>query len=155
MVFAIALNFCLPYAIGLGAIDTAVRLRSCDCALASRIGALSLILSIHLFTSRRARSPPKGLCTTKATSPLDGKPIKYRFGFRSVSESPAVSMTLPSIHVNCVCKHRADDSVIPANVLEAVNFYQSKGLIHGSSRILVADPTHSNILGAFGPKLRS
>jgi hypothetical protein len=54
MVLAIALNFRLLNAIGLGTIGAAVRLRSCDCALASRIGALSLTLSIHLFTSRRA-----------------------------------------------------------------------------------------------------
>src|SRR6266851_8308018 len=56
MVLAIALNFCLLHAIGLGAVDAAVSLRSCDCAFASRIGALSLTLSIHLFTSRRAES---------------------------------------------------------------------------------------------------
>jgi hypothetical protein len=99
MVLAIALNFCLLYAIGLGTIDAAVRLRSCDCALASRIGALSLTLSIELFTSRRAGSSLKGLCTKKATSPLDGKPIKGSFGFDQLQESPGptVSMTLPSM----------------------------------------------------------
>jgi hypothetical protein len=59
MVLAIALNFCLLHAIGLGAIDAAVRLRSCDRALASRIGARSLALSIHLFTSRRAERSRK------------------------------------------------------------------------------------------------
>src|SRR5260370_13989979 len=91
MVFAIALNFCLLYAIGLGTIDAAVRLRSCDCALASRIGALSLTLSIQLFTSRRAGSSLKGLCTTKATSPLDGKPIKDSFGFDQIQESPSAN----------------------------------------------------------------
>src|ERR1700722_9711158 len=74
-VLAIALNFYRLHAIGLGAIDAAVRLRSCDCAVASRIDALSLTLSIHLFTSGRAETFPRGLCTTKATSPLDGKPI--------------------------------------------------------------------------------
>ena len=91
----------------------------------------------------------------KGHIPLGRKADKVQVRLRSVSESPAVSMTSPSIHVNVVCKHRADDSVIPANVLEAVNFYQSKGLIHGSSQILEADPTHSKIIGAFGPKLRS
>ena len=47
-VIAIALYFRLPHAIGLGAIDAAVRLRNGDCALASRIGALALTLNIHL-----------------------------------------------------------------------------------------------------------
>jgi hypothetical protein len=64
-------------------------------------------------------------------------------------------MTLPSIQVNNIRKHRADDPVIPPHVAEGVNFYQSKGLIHGSSQILAANPTHTKILGAFGSKLRS
>jgi hypothetical protein len=71
---AIALNFCLLYAIGLGTIDAAVRLRSCDCALASRIVALSLTLSIHLFTSRRAGSSPK-LCGRQGPPPLSLSPL--------------------------------------------------------------------------------
>src|SRR5579859_193459 len=54
IVLAVALNFCLLYAIGLGTIDAAVRLRNCDGALASRIRALSLTLNIHSFTSGRA-----------------------------------------------------------------------------------------------------
>jgi len=99
MVLAIALNFCLLYAIGLGTIDAAVGLRNCDCALASRIGALSLTLNIHLFTSRRAGSSPKSLCTTKAISPLDRKPMKDSSRFDPFPEFPCASgvMTLPSM----------------------------------------------------------
>lgn len=126
MVFAIALNFCLPYAIGLGAIDTVVRLRSCDCALASRIGALSLILSIHFFHLASCKKSAKGLMHDKGHIPLGRKAYKVQVRLRLVSESPAVSMTLPSIHVNCVCKHRADDSVIPPNVVEAVTSIKAK-----------------------------
>jgi len=55
--------------------------------LASRIGALSLTLSIHLFTSRRAESSSRSICTTKATSPLHGKPIKDRLGFDQFQKS--------------------------------------------------------------------
>jgi hypothetical protein len=54
-----------------------------------------------------------------------------------------------TIQVDSVQRHREDDSVIPANVAEAVNFYQSKGLIHGRSRIVAADPSRTKILGNF------
>jgi hypothetical protein len=88
---AIALNFCLLHAIGLGAIDAAVRFRNCDCALAGRIGALALTLNIHLFTSRREGWSLKGLCTTKATSLWTEKPIKDRFGFDQFPKSPSAN----------------------------------------------------------------
>src|SRR5215469_2781963 len=69
IVAAIALKFRLLHTIGLGAINAAVRLRCGDYAFASRMGALSLTSSIHLFfTSLRAGQSPKGLCTLEATS---------------------------------------------------------------------------------------
>jgi hypothetical protein len=46
-----------------------------------------------------------------------------------------------------VRKHGQDDSVIPANVAEAINFYQRKGIIHGRSVITAADPSRTTILG--------
>src|SRR5215470_16534356 len=67
MVATIALKFSLLHTLGLGAIDAAVRLRCGDYAFASRIGALSLTASIHLFTSLRARLCQKRLCTAEAT----------------------------------------------------------------------------------------
>src|SRR6266851_1915312 len=88
MVLAIALNFCLLHAIGLGAVDAAVGLRSCGCAFASRIGALSLTLSIHLFTSRRAESSQEAYARQRP-HPLDGKAIKDRFGFDQFQKSPS------------------------------------------------------------------
>jgi hypothetical protein len=54
-----------------------------------------------------------------------------------------------TIQVDSVRKHSEDDSVIPANVAEAVNFYQSKGIIHGRPRIVAADPVHTAVLGNF------
>lgn len=85
IVLAIALNFSLLHAIGLGTIDAAVRLRNCDGALASRIGALSLALNIHSFTSRRAGTFRTNMCTTRATSP-GRKDDKGQARLRSVSE---------------------------------------------------------------------
>ena len=54
-----------------------------------------------------------------------------------------------TIQVDSVRKHGQDDSIIPANVAEAVNFYQSKGIIHGRAKIVAANPSRTAILGNF------
>ena len=51
-----------------------------------------------------------------------------------------------TIQVDGVRKHHQEDSVIPANVAEAMNFYQSKGIIHGRSMIVAGDPSRTHIL---------
>src|SRR5258708_11447732 len=38
-----------------------------------------------------------------------------------------------TIQVDSVTKNAEDDSLIPANVAEAVNFYQTGGILHGRS----------------------
>ena len=55
-----------------------------------------------------------------------------------------VSLT---IQVDSVHKPGHDDAVIPPNVRNAINFYQTKGLIHGRSSIRSADPSRTNIIG--------
>src|SRR5579864_1767846 len=57
-----------------------------------------------------------------------------------------VSLT---IQVDSVTKNGEDDSVIPANVAEAVNFYQTGGILRGRSMIAAADPSRTKILGNF------
>jgi hypothetical protein len=52
-----------------------------------------------------------------------------------------------TIQVDSVRKHGEDDSVIPANVADAINFYQNRGMIHGRSMIVAADPSFTTILG--------
>jgi len=54
-----------------------------------------------------------------------------------------------TIQVDSVRKHGRDDSIIPANVAEAVNFYQSKGMIHGRAKIVAANPSRTAIVGNF------
>jgi hypothetical protein len=54
-----------------------------------------------------------------------------------------------TIQVDSVRKDGKDDSVIPANVAKAVNFYQTKGLIHGRSKIIATDPARTDVLGNF------
>jgi hypothetical protein len=56
---------------------------------------------------------------------------------------------LLTIQVDSVAKSGEDDSVIPANVAQAINFYQSDGLLHGRPAIRAADPERTQILGNF------
>jgi pimeloyl-ACP methyl ester carboxylesterase len=56
---------------------------------------------------------------------------------------------LLTIQVDSVAKSGEDDSVIPANVEQAINFYQSDGLLHGRPAIRAADPARTRILGNF------
>jgi hypothetical protein len=39
--------------------------------------------------------------------------------------------------------------VIPANVAQAANFYQTRGWIHGEPQIRAADPARTRIVGNF------
>jgi hypothetical protein len=56
---------------------------------------------------------------------------------------------LLTIQVDSVSKFGEDDRLIPANVAEAVNFYQLDGLLHGRRQILAADRRRTQILGNF------
>ena len=56
---------------------------------------------------------------------------------------------LLTIQVDSVHKPGHDDAVIPPNVRNAINFYQTRGLIHGRSSIRVADRSRTNIMGNF------
>ena len=54
-----------------------------------------------------------------------------------------------TIQIDSVAKPFQNDWLIPPNVVQAVNYYQTHGLIRGRQRILPADPTHTTILGNF------
>jgi len=56
---------------------------------------------------------------------------------------------LLTAQVDSVAKRGQNDAVIPANVREAVNFYQTAGLVHGRVKITAADPTRTKILGNY------
>ncbi len=56
---------------------------------------------------------------------------------------------LLTILVDSVHKPGHHDSTIPPNVRMAVNFYQTKGPIHGRSTIKVQDPERTRMLGNF------
>jgi pimeloyl-ACP methyl ester carboxylesterase len=56
---------------------------------------------------------------------------------------------LLTIQVDSVHKLGENDVLIPANVSQAVNFYQLDGMLHGQPSIRAADPAHTRILGNF------
>jgi len=56
---------------------------------------------------------------------------------------------LLTIQVDSIVKSGQNDRVIPANVAEAVNFYQPDGLLHGVPEIQAADGSRTHILGNY------
>ncbi len=54
---------------------------------------------------------------------------------------------LLTIQVDSIPKLGQNDSLIPGNVEEAVNFYQPNGLLHGRPEIRAADPSRTQIIG--------
>jgi hypothetical protein len=56
---------------------------------------------------------------------------------------------LLTIQVDSIAKLGQKDSTIPLNVARAINFYQPRGLLHGRSTIVAADPARTKILGNF------
>jgi pimeloyl-ACP methyl ester carboxylesterase len=56
---------------------------------------------------------------------------------------------LLTVQVDSVAKLWQNDSVIPDNVAEAVNFYQTEGIIHGRRQITAANPARTEILGNY------
>jgi len=56
---------------------------------------------------------------------------------------------LLTVQVDSVAKIGEEDSIIPANVEQAVNFFQAHGLFHGRREIRAADATRTGIIGNF------
>lgn len=56
---------------------------------------------------------------------------------------------LLTVQVDSVAKLWQNDSIIPDNVSEAINFYQTHGLIHGRRQIVAANPEKTDILGNY------
>ena len=56
---------------------------------------------------------------------------------------------LLTVQVDSVAKLWQNDSVIPDNVAQAVNFYQTQGFVHGRREIIAADPSKTEILGNY------
>jgi hypothetical protein len=61
---------------------------------------------------------------------------------------------LLTIQVDSVRKQNQNDEEIPPNVREAVNFYQSEGMLRGRSSIVAMDPSKTRILGNYESSYR-
>jgi len=62
---------------------------------------------------------------------------------------------LLTIQVDSVQKSNQNDGYIPPNVREAVNFYQTEGLLHGRRLIEATDPKRTTILGNYESTYKS
>jgi hypothetical protein len=56
---------------------------------------------------------------------------------------------LLTVQVDSIRKKGEEDKYIPANVLQAVNFYQPSGLLHGRKVIRAVNPEKTQIVGNF------
>jgi hypothetical protein len=56
---------------------------------------------------------------------------------------------LLTVQVDSVSKLGKNDTIVPANVAQAANFYQPHGLVHGHRQIRAADPARTHIIGNF------
>lgn len=54
---------------------------------------------------------------------------------------------LLTVQIDSIAKLGRDNSMIPANVAKAINFYQSGGPLHGRAEIIAADPAQTKIIG--------
>ena len=94
--------------------------------------------------------------TLSAKEKLDARIVLYG---HSWGASEAIKMAralqrdgipvLLTIQVDSVSKLGEHDGLIPANVAQAINFFQLDGLLHGQRQILAADPSRTQILGNF------
>jgi pimeloyl-ACP methyl ester carboxylesterase len=62
---------------------------------------------------------------------------------------------LLTIQVDSVRKRGEQDGSIPANVREAINFYQTEGMLHGRRSIQAIDPARTKILGSYESTYRT
>jgi len=62
---------------------------------------------------------------------------------------------LLTIQVDSVSKLGEQDGAIPANVAQAINFFQRDGILHGRRQIVADDPHRTEILGNFQIEYKS
>jgi hypothetical protein len=56
---------------------------------------------------------------------------------------------LLTVQVDSVTKLGQNDSLIPANVAAAANFYQTTGMLHGQTDIRAEDPARTQVIGNY------
>ncbi len=91
--------------------------------------------------------------TSLVEDPQQARIILYGHSW-GASETVAVARKLERDHipvqlliqVDGVRKRPTDDAIIPANVVQAINFYQTEGLLHGRPLLHAANPNTTQII---------
>ena len=127
-----------------------------EVALASHLRqAYGSLVHSEIFENHHSDLAYREIRRLIAASPSTQPPRIILYGHSwGASEAVAVARHLQRdnipvdllIQVDGVNKRQQDDSIIPANVAEAINFYQTEGLLHGRSTISAADPSATLIL---------
>jgi hypothetical protein len=94
--------------------------------------------------------------TLSASEKLNARIVLYGHSW-GASEAVAMARSLEkdgvpvllTIQVDSVSKFGENDRFIPANVAQAINFFQLDGPLHGQRKILAMDPLRTRILGNF------
>ena len=128
-----------------------------EVALASHLRQVyGSLLHSEIFENHHSNAAYREIRRLIAASPSTPPPRIILYGHSwGASEAVALARHLQRDHipvqlliqVDGVNKRQHDDSVIPANVVQAINFYQTDGLLHGRSLITAADPAATRILG--------
>jgi hypothetical protein len=66
--------------------------------------------------------------------------------FANTLEQLGIPVAL-TIQIDTIAKPGSRGAVIPTNVASAINFYQTRGPLHGLPKIVAADPKQTTILG--------
>jgi hypothetical protein len=119
----------------------------------------------QVFENRRYRDAYKMICQRLDTnhdgrlSDLEKQTARIMLFGHSWGASAVVSLArrlehvgipvLLTVQVDSVAKVGQNDSLIPSNVQQAVNFYQTRGWVHGQPKITAADPSRTRILGNY------
>lgn len=122
-------------------------------------------VQVRLFENRRSQQAHREILRlldvnhdgTLSTKEKDAARIVIYGHSWGASEAVTLARTLGkegipvllTIQVDSVAKPGENDEWIPANVAEAVNFYQRGGWLHGRPRIHAADDSQTQILGNF------
>ena len=133
-------------------VQVATRLRKDYPRVDVRIFANHLARKAHEEILRSLDADHNG--TLSAREKLDARIVLYGHSW-GASEAVTMARTLQkdgvpvmlTIQVDSITKPGEEDRYIPANVAQAINFYQRAGLFHGQRRILAVDPARTQILG--------
>ena len=128
-------------------------------------------VQVRLFENRRSRQANSEVLrlldvdrdgTLSAAEKRDARITIYGHSW-GASEAVALARSLGkegipvllTVQVDSIAKPGENDGSIPANVAQAVNFYQRHGLLRGRPEIRAADASRTQILGNFQLDYRS